>query len=36
MYIGLFFYEILNYIRKGLDELLELNEDNKDDLVQLK
>ncbi len=32
MYIGIFFYEILKYVRKGFDELLELNEDNKDEL----
>ena len=28
MYIGLFFYEIINYIRTSFEELLELNEDN--------
>jgi|LauGreDrversion4_2_1035121.scaffolds.fasta_scaffold5553029_1 hypothetical protein len=32
MTIGIFFYEILKYVKKRFDELLELNEDNKDEL----
>jgi hypothetical protein len=32
MTIGIFFYEILKYVKKSFDELLELNEDNKDEL----
>jgi hypothetical protein len=27
MYIGIIFYEIINYIRTSFEELLELNED---------
>ena len=28
MYIGLIFYEILNYVRKSVDEFIESNENN--------
>ena len=27
MYIGIFFYELINYIRTRFEELLEFNED---------
>ena len=33
MYIGLFFYEIINYIRTSFEELLELNETILDGLL---
>lgn len=35
MSIGILFYEILNYIRKGFDDLFEFNEDNKDNKDEL-